>query len=279
MLTLLSARIGTIAGRLGPRRFLVVGPMLMAAGAALVARMPADSAAWQARLATRRRSIPPPTSHRRPARGPRCSGSGISMVVAPLTSTLMGSIPARFSGLGSAINNSISRVGQPLLGAVIFIAVSATFYSVLGSHAPGLDTATQRSGTPSRRSTRRRSASAAERRRRRTPASIEAFHLAMLMSRRPARRRRPRVVVRAARAPAAGVENAARWMRPLPSRPRHPATDAVMPRTRNGPPWPGMTMSAASRTRARPGSIAAWSAPSGSISGVRSASHHRWVRA
>ncbi len=67
------------------------------------------------------------------------NGIGISLVVAPLTATLMGSIPGRFSGLGSAINNSISRVGQPLLGALIFIAVSATFYAVLGTEAPGLD--------------------------------------------------------------------------------------------------------------------------------------------
>ena len=44
----------------------------------------------------------------------------------------MGSIPGRFSGLGSAINNAISRVGQPLLGAIIFIAISATFYATLG---------------------------------------------------------------------------------------------------------------------------------------------------
>ena len=51
----------------------------------------------------------------------------------------MGSISGRFSGLGSAINNSISRVGQPLLGALIFIAISATYYASLGSTA-GLDT-------------------------------------------------------------------------------------------------------------------------------------------
>ena len=70
-------------------------------------------------------------------------GLGISLVVAPLTSTLMGSIPGRFSGLGSAINNSISRVGQPLLGALIFIAMSAMYYASLGSDAPGLDTDSQ----------------------------------------------------------------------------------------------------------------------------------------
>jgi hypothetical protein len=61
------------------------------------------------------------------------------MVVAPLTSTLMGSISGRFSGVGSAINNSISRVGQPLLGALIFIPISAVYYASLGS-ATGLDT-------------------------------------------------------------------------------------------------------------------------------------------
>ena len=76
---------------------------------------------------------------RRPARD-ILFGIGISLVVAPLTSTLMGSVPGRFSGLGSAINNAISRVGQPLLGAIIFIAISATFYSALATSAPDLDT-------------------------------------------------------------------------------------------------------------------------------------------
>ena len=49
-------------------------------------------------------------------------GVGITLVVAPLTTTLMGSIPVGNAGIGSAINNAISRVGQPLLGAVIFVA-------------------------------------------------------------------------------------------------------------------------------------------------------------
>jgi hypothetical protein len=55
----------------------------------------------------------------------------------------MGSIPGRFTGVGSAINNAISRVGQPLLGALIFIAISATFYSTLGALAPDLDTTSE----------------------------------------------------------------------------------------------------------------------------------------
>jgi hypothetical protein len=51
----------------------------------------------------------------------------------------MGSISGRYSGVGSAINNSISRVGQPLLGALIFIPVSAAYYASLAA-ATGLDT-------------------------------------------------------------------------------------------------------------------------------------------
>ena len=66
-------------------------------------------------------------------------GVGISLVVAPLTSTLMSSVPVRNSGLASAINNAISRIGQPLLNAVIFIVISATFYGGLASRVPGLD--------------------------------------------------------------------------------------------------------------------------------------------
>ena len=44
--------------------------------------------------------------------------------MAPLTTALMGSVPAGRAALGSAINNAVSRVGQPLLSAVIFIVVN-----------------------------------------------------------------------------------------------------------------------------------------------------------
>jgi hypothetical protein len=66
-------------------------------------------------------------------------GLGISMVVAPLTSTLMSSVSVSRAGIASAINNAISRVGQPLLSAVIFIVITASFYSALAAKVPGLD--------------------------------------------------------------------------------------------------------------------------------------------
>ena len=60
-------------------------------------------------------------------------------MVAPLTTALMTSVPVRNSGLGSAINNAISRVGPQLAGALIFIFLTATFYAYLAPRLPGVD--------------------------------------------------------------------------------------------------------------------------------------------
>ena len=93
----------------------------------------------------------------------------------------MGSISGRFSGIGSAINNSISRVGQPLLGALIFIPISAAVLRVARLRRPASTRPTRPSDARSSRSTRR------ARPRRPTQvaasnlASIDAFHLAMLV--------------------------------------------------------------------------------------------------
>ncbi len=140
MLSLLSTRIGTIAGRTGARRFLVTGPLVMGAGLLWWARLPADSAPWLASISDPASFVPPPSVFVEVLPAILLFGLGISCVVAPLTTTLMGSVSGRFSGVASAINNSISRVGSPLMGAIIFIVVSATFYGVLGSLVPGMDT-------------------------------------------------------------------------------------------------------------------------------------------
>jgi hypothetical protein len=52
----------------------------------------------------------------------------------------MASVPESRAGLGSAVNNAISRVGPQLAGALIFVAVTGAFYADLSSKAPGLDT-------------------------------------------------------------------------------------------------------------------------------------------
>ena len=139
MLTLLSTRIGGLAGRLGPRRFLVAGPLLMAGGLLWFARIPSTSTAWTADLGTPASLVPPPSTLIDVVPAILAFGFGISMVVAPLTSTLMSSIPVARAGLGSAINNAISRVGTPLIGALVFIALTTTFYNSLAAQIPGLD--------------------------------------------------------------------------------------------------------------------------------------------
>jgi len=63
-------------------------------------------------------------------------GFGLSVMVAPLTTALMTSVPAKNSGLASAINNAISRVGPQLAGAVIFIAITTSFYAGLHARVP-----------------------------------------------------------------------------------------------------------------------------------------------
>ena len=181
-LSVLSTRVGTLAGRMGARPFLVVGPLLMAAGLLWLARLPAHSAAWKAAVESPGTLIPPVDVLIDVEPYVFLFAIGISLVVAPLTSTLMSSIPGRFSGLGSAINNSISRVGQPLLGAIIFVAISATFYTALGSLEPSLDTtstsvrsAFQPLNPPPSAATPGQADAAKQ-------ASIDAFRLAMVVS-------------------------------------------------------------------------------------------------
>jgi EmrB/QacA subfamily drug resistance transporter len=181
MLTFLSTPIGSFAGRIGARRFLTFGPILMALGLVWLARIPATSVPWQASL-DKPASLIPSTSFLvdvLPAM--LLFGLGISCVVAPLTTTLMGSVPVRNAGLGSAINNAISRVGQPLLAAVLFIVITRTFYGTLASRVPGLDTASPevRGDLAPLNAPRTNDPAAAAAAR---DASTDAFHLAMLVA-------------------------------------------------------------------------------------------------
>ena len=139
LLTLFSTRVGTVAGRIGARRFLVIGPLFMAAGLAWISRI--------ARTVRRGCStsgpgmVWPPTDlfiDVLPA--VVLFGVGITLVVAPLTTTLMGSVPMANAGLGSAINNAVSRVGSPLLLAMLYLVITLVFYGSLDRTQPSMDT-------------------------------------------------------------------------------------------------------------------------------------------
>ena len=141
LLTVLSTRVGALAGRIGPRPFLVAGPLIMAAGLLWLARIPSSSPGWAADIANPASLIPPSGVLIDVLPSVLAFGVGISLVVAPLTSALMSSVAIRFAGVASAINNALSRIGSPLLSAVIFIVVSGTFYSTLATKVPGVDPA------------------------------------------------------------------------------------------------------------------------------------------
>ncbi|GAA0956296.1 MFS transporter [Frigoribacterium faeni] len=101
---LFSTLFGTLAARHGPRLFMTAGPLITAGGFLwmLLVRDPID-VWWQ---------IVP---------GVVLFGFGLSVTVAPLTSTVLSRIPTAQSGIASAVNNAISRVAG--LVAVAFLGV------------------------------------------------------------------------------------------------------------------------------------------------------------
>ena len=48
---------------------------------------------------------------------------GLSMTVAPLTAAILGSIPSTQAGIGSAVNNAVSRVAGLIATAMIGVIV------------------------------------------------------------------------------------------------------------------------------------------------------------
>jgi len=53
-------------------------------------------------------------------------------------------VPVRNSGVASAFNNAVSRVGPQLAGALLFIAITSTFYGGLSERLPGVDVSSDR---------------------------------------------------------------------------------------------------------------------------------------
>lgn len=139
LLALLSTRFGGLAGRYGPRTFMAVGPLLMAAGLLWLARIPMDSAPWVFGFGSGQTLLPPADYLVDILPGYVVFGFGLAIMVAPLTTALMSSVPEHNSGVASAINNAISRVGPPLAGALIFIAIAGSFYDNLADRAPAVD--------------------------------------------------------------------------------------------------------------------------------------------
>ena len=142
-LVFLSRRFGSLASRYGPRIFMTVGPVIMAIGVLWYARVPANSTPWTLQPGNPSTYLPPLSYFIDFLPGAIIFGLGICMLVAPLTTALMTSVPVRNSGLGSAINNAISRVGPQLAGALIFVFLTAAFYASLASRLTGVDVSSE----------------------------------------------------------------------------------------------------------------------------------------
>ena len=190
LLALLSTRFGALAGRYGPRLFMSVGPALMALGVLWFARVPPSSAPWAFAPGDTSTYLPPQSYLIDFLPGLVVFGLGLAMMVAPLTTALMSSVPGRYAGVASAVNNAISRVGPQLAGAAIFVAITSSFYAGIAQRLPGTDTSTpefRRAFAPLNRPDacpptgscpqallERRNEAARD-------ASTDAFHLAMLV--------------------------------------------------------------------------------------------------
>jgi EmrB/QacA subfamily drug resistance transporter len=178
-LIFLSARFGKLASRYGPRWFMAIGPVFMALGVLWYARIPGNSTAWTFTPGNPSTLLPPFSYVTDFLPAGLLFGIGLTMLVAPLTTALMASVPSHNSGLASAINNAISRVGPQLAGALIFIFITTNFYSYLASRQPGLDVtspAFRKAVSPLNPSTNPALANLVR------DASTASFHLAMLVA-------------------------------------------------------------------------------------------------
>jgi EmrB/QacA subfamily drug resistance transporter len=105
----LSPRTGALAQRIGPRLPMTVGPLVVAAGMALLGGVDPGSTYWG--------DVFP---------GVLVLGLGLSLTVAPLTATVLGAVDDSHAGIASAINNSVARIAGLLAVAVLPAAAGLT---------------------------------------------------------------------------------------------------------------------------------------------------------
>jgi EmrB/QacA subfamily drug resistance transporter len=97
---------GRLAMRIGPRVPLTVGPLVMAVGVLLYLRIGSDPSYLLDVLP-----------------GVVVFGSGLTLLVAPLTATVLAAVPDEHAGIASGVNNAVARAGSLLAVAALPVAV------------------------------------------------------------------------------------------------------------------------------------------------------------
>ncbi|MFC5930844.1 DHA2 family efflux MFS transporter permease subunit [Cryobacterium melibiosiphilum] len=105
---LLAGLFGTLAGRIGPRLFMTIGPIIAGTGFIVMLRIGPDALYWS--------EVFP---------GVVIFGLGLTITVAPLTSAILGAIDPGRAGIASAVNNAVSRVAGLIAIASASVIVGA----------------------------------------------------------------------------------------------------------------------------------------------------------
>ncbi len=126
LMLVLSARAGRLAGRIGPRIPMTVGPLLSALGLLLMLRIGPGS--------TYLTDILPAVF---------VFGLGLSALVAPLTAAVLGAVSTDRSGIASGVNNAVARTSQLLAVAALpaLAGIAGSDYSAPEVFSAGFHTA------------------------------------------------------------------------------------------------------------------------------------------
>ncbi|MHA7240590.1 MFS transporter [Arthrobacter sp. TMS1-12-1] len=109
LMLVLSPRAGALSSRIGPRTPMAVGPLLCAVALVLMLRI-GPGASYPV-------DVLPSVI---------VLGLGLSLLVAPLTSTALSAVPERQAGLASGVNNAVARAAGLIAIAVLPAAVGLT---------------------------------------------------------------------------------------------------------------------------------------------------------